>query len=170
MECSSGGGPIPSTGEMPSLLVRGGATAEACRPVIQHFQLETEVDVITAAEDADVRDFITQQEVVDEGFKGRWARLVRWASTREKMHTVDHLQAIWYCHEGSLDSGRDHSGRPGRVPRARHRYNQLVRCHLFRGVHFVCCFRCHLHHCGLVLEGYIACGSQRFRHDGPAAS
>ena len=86
MAGSSSGGPTPLAGEVPNLLVQGGAVAEACRPVIQVFGLETAVDVLTAEEDADVLSFIAKKEAEDKGFQERWARMVRWAGAREKEH------------------------------------------------------------------------------------
>ena len=37
--------------------------------MVQHFGLETEVDVITASVDAEVLDFINTKEVEDEGLR-----------------------------------------------------------------------------------------------------
>ena len=78
MTSSSSGRPTTQADGAAMLLLQGGAIAEACRPVVLHFGLETAVDVLTAATDVEVLDFI--EKSADERLADCWARFVRWAS------------------------------------------------------------------------------------------
>ena len=52
------GCPYPGASGTAHLLSAGGAAAETCREVIEHFQLESAVDFLTAATDSEVLSFI----------------------------------------------------------------------------------------------------------------
>ena len=76
--------PYPDAADTASLLSSGGTAARLCTEVIEHFGLETPVDVLTAADDEEVRMFLQEKE--NTPIASAWPWLVRWARNVEATH------------------------------------------------------------------------------------
>lgn len=68
---------------MSRLLTSGGAAARACALILTHFELETAVDILVAASDEEVREFVVGVSQADPAVAEAWPRLVRWAGADE---------------------------------------------------------------------------------------